>query len=397
MNAPQTDLTPQSKIPFADALRGIAAFSVVLAHVFGLFWLDRTTIAQLTRLPALTPDFATPTIAWLGAPPGVSLGAAGVAIFFLVSGFVIPFSIERYSRGGFVVGRLFRIAPTYVVGFLSGVAALFYSSQSLGEQFGYSLSEIARHIFPGLRQFLSAPSIDGVVWTLEVEICFYAVCIIFARGIRIGSLWTFLAAGVLAVCCACHWLWVTFPVGEPLRWYIKPLATPILILAWASPFIVFMLVGAVFNFWFRKKIGDAAAIVIGVILLGLAAAMYFLVNENPAVIVVVSYAVGLAVFLMAYVLRDVIAENSALQFLSSISYPLYVVHPLFAYSTLNVLVRSGVDSWIATLCIAMATIVLAWALHIVVEQPSHRLGQKIARAGGFRERLAALADNLWKT
>lgn len=48
----------------------------------------------------------------------VELGALGVGAFFLVSGYVIALSVERYSRRGFLVGRLMRVLPTFAAGYL---------------------------------------------------------------------------------------------------------------------------------------------------------------------------------------------------------------------------------------------------------------------------------------
>ena len=86
----------QHKSQFADTLRGIAAGLVLLDHTLDLAGLS------------LTAKF-----------PLLSLGQLGVALFFLVSGFVIPISLPKYSVPGFLVARVLRIYPTYAVAFPS--------------------------------------------------------------------------------------------------------------------------------------------------------------------------------------------------------------------------------------------------------------------------------------
>jgi len=46
--------------------------------------------------------------------PGIYKGGFGVALFFLISGFVIPFSFLRYTRTGFAIARILRLWPAYM-------------------------------------------------------------------------------------------------------------------------------------------------------------------------------------------------------------------------------------------------------------------------------------------
>src|SRR5471030_457335 len=102
------------KIGFANGLRGIAALSVITGHYLGTFWKLTEAVAGLTgmvRAPVALPFF----VEWVGASP-INLGAFGVALFFLISGFVIPLSFQSYGRLDFLIGRFFRIYPTYWMG-----------------------------------------------------------------------------------------------------------------------------------------------------------------------------------------------------------------------------------------------------------------------------------------
>src|SRR3954452_17183752 len=81
-----------NRLGFLDFVRGVAAFAVVLQHGGETFW------------PAV--NRATHNY--------VNVGRFGVVAFFLVSGFIIPFSLERGgSVRRFWTGRFFRLYPLY--------------------------------------------------------------------------------------------------------------------------------------------------------------------------------------------------------------------------------------------------------------------------------------------
>jgi peptidoglycan/LPS O-acetylase OafA/YrhL len=121
------------KIEFANTLRGLAALCVLISHLFGVFWFARDTIASFINGPVLTVgEFPTPAFIELLWPvANFSWGLYGVAVFFLISGFVIPFSLAKMSFGGFCASRFVRIVPTYVVGFTITMLAIYWSTYYL--------------------------------------------------------------------------------------------------------------------------------------------------------------------------------------------------------------------------------------------------------------------------
>ena len=82
------------RLRWLDALRGIAVLAVVYEH-FGSY---------------LIPDLKAASTQWVHA------GTFGVMLFFLVSGYIVPASIERRGRvRDFWIGRVFRLYPAFLV------------------------------------------------------------------------------------------------------------------------------------------------------------------------------------------------------------------------------------------------------------------------------------------
>src|ERR1041384_7714883 len=95
---PQT----RRRVAWLDALRGFAALVVVFEHA----------------LEPLLPE-ARPAVKAVFEP-----GWYGVLVFFLVSGYIVPASLERRgSVRAFWISRLFRLYPLFGVG-VAGMALL---------------------------------------------------------------------------------------------------------------------------------------------------------------------------------------------------------------------------------------------------------------------------------
>ena len=130
-----------------DALRGLAALSVVLYHYTAWYGYD---------------DGGHPA-------PGTSLvfvhGNFGVDLFFIISGFVITMTLERTrSLADFLFARLARLYPAFLASFLVTVAALIVFPRSLP---GLGLVAANLTMMP---EVFGERLIDGSYWTLYHEI-----------------------------------------------------------------------------------------------------------------------------------------------------------------------------------------------------------------------------------
>ena len=166
------------KIQFAHNLRGIAALSVVLGHLALMFFVSPDTITGLVNVPSYPVSHPFWVILFAYIPDFVP-GPFGVSVFFLISGFVIPFSLQKYSRLQFMLARLMRIVPTYAVGCFISCLAIYYAVIHYGTQFPYTIKQVLVNMFL-IRDLFGGPSLDGVIWTLEVELKYYFFCMAFS-------------------------------------------------------------------------------------------------------------------------------------------------------------------------------------------------------------------------
>lgn len=170
------------RLAFLDVMRGIAALGVAFYHLGN------------------AKGVGTPGVYWV-THTLLNPGLFGVLLFFLVSGFIIPASLERHgSIGEFWISRIFRLGPLYwsvaLVVFLFGITGLmdlhpYFLSNWSGTIIG-NLTITSGHINAG---FLIGPA-----WTLPYELCFYLfTTVLFVTRVGKKSALIALCAGVLAL------------------------------------------------------------------------------------------------------------------------------------------------------------------------------------------------------
>ncbi|MFC9475405.1 acyltransferase family protein [Nocardia sp. NPDC056952] len=158
--------TRGGRFEFLDALRGLAASAVVIGHCGERLW----------------PEYARFSSSHFGA------GMFGVFVFFIVSGFIIPASLERgRSLAAFWVGRFFRLFPLFWGCLIA--AMILHSVGRFSLQSGF-LADPAWHMITNatmVQFFLGAPNtqVIGAAWTLSYELVFYLfVSLLFLGGLN---------------------------------------------------------------------------------------------------------------------------------------------------------------------------------------------------------------------
>jgi peptidoglycan/LPS O-acetylase OafA/YrhL len=172
-NLPVTGIDPESmRISALDGLRGLAAASVVMLHLFSVF-LD-TSFAEYDSFDRL--------IKWLTHTPFEIFwgGAQAVPLFFILSGFALHrmLSGQRMNYCSYAARRVIRLWVPYVaVLAIASVGIYFGGSHTISGQsvwmnshLGTTLSEemLVDHVLM-LGVFDTRP-IDFVVWSLVLEL-----------------------------------------------------------------------------------------------------------------------------------------------------------------------------------------------------------------------------------
>lgn len=343
-----------NKIIFANQLRGIAAILVVLSHICGAFWMVRDVVGFFSGTPEVVGD--QPAISWFISNQYWNFGALGVAVFFMISGFVIPMSLGKVGRVKFILSRIARIYPTYIAAFVLSMTAVWLSSQYWGRQFMWDLKTMLSNMFL-VHTFADIPSIDLVNWTLVIELKFYIVVCLMGGLVVAGRVVPLLVFSLLVFCL--NKLTKT-TIGTELM------------------FVSFMMMGILFNYLFRGLISVLACCACTAWIFTL-----FLLSWESSYwpggfrVIAPNYIYGFTIFALAYAYRDKFSNVRILDFFADISYPLYVVHSLVAYGIMRVLLEHNLPIG-ATVSIAGVCVVgIAYALHLLVEKPTMHLGKKI--------------------
>ena len=197
-------------VPNFDGLRFIAIALVVLFHA----WQEAQNMSG-----AVLPQTSLFNV--------VSVGWVGVTLFFAISGFVLalPFA-NHYLRGArrpalrqYYLRRVTRLEPPYIICLLAYFAmkAVFLKQEGLFPHLLASLSYTHNAIYSDVS------TINGLAWSLEVEVQFYLSAPLLAQVFRVAR--PILRRGVLVVGMVAIGIlnnWVLAPGGTTHSLYLVP-------------------------------------------------------------------------------------------------------------------------------------------------------------------------------
>nr|WP_321238889.1 acyltransferase [uncultured Tolumonas sp.] len=147
------------RLGFIDALRGLAVIGVLIQHLAIHYYRDPSiSLLQHDVIKMIFVDF-------------IDLGRFGVVLFFMISGFVIPYSFSGTSPvARFAVSRFFRLYPAFWFG-LAVAILVDYVFLGVNYPFKTVLANITM-----LPKVFGGKEISGVYWTLFIEMMFYGMC-----------------------------------------------------------------------------------------------------------------------------------------------------------------------------------------------------------------------------
>ncbi|UXH80158.1 acyltransferase family protein [Roseateles amylovorans] len=312
-----------------DALRGLAALAVVLFH-------------YTTRYDALFGHTSAPLAS-------VPWGHVGVNLFFMISGFVIFMTLERTPRPmDFVVSRFSRLYPAYW-GALLLTFALTHAIGLPGKTVGWETLLVNVSMVQGV---FGVPHVDGVYWTLEVELLFYAWALLShraggAHGLRL-FLFGCLALRLVYLGFSTFWH-IDLPwMGQ--RWLLLPS------IAW------FALGVAIYRISRAEVLPRRDA--------GLALAAVLVIALADGLELAALAAVFFVLLLGAARARWTWLAHPVLLWLGAISYTLYLLHENIGWAVIRRLELWGVSANLAILAAFVLSLALAHVLTTWVEQPA---------------------------
>lgn len=274
-------------------------------------------------------------------------GWLGVEIFFVISGFIIPYALHRsafrwtdYPR--FLFKRVVRLDPPYLVAIVAAIAVgllATWSSDYRGTPFKCSTAQVLLH-FAFLNTFFGYEWVNPAFWSLAIEFQYY------------------LMIGLLFPCLAHRSPWVRSGLFAVLGCLAFAIPETRFVFHWLFLFILGMLV-------FQWHAGLCQT---WVLMLGLVLGTVGVAFTHDWMIAAVCLATALAIAFYHL-------GNRFLLFYGSISYSLYLLHGPIGLKVVNVIGRHVSGTWgglgavflgllVSTLC----SIALFW----LVERPARR-------------------------
>ena len=345
------------RLAYIDAMRGAAALLVVVQHA--------AQIAHEKGSALFDPMLET-----------INLGRFGIVLFFLISGFVIPFSF----RGGrpirdFAIGRFFRLYPAYWLSLLAFV--LMYSAMGVAIAPGTILANVTM-----LQGAVGIQNVGYGYWTLTVEMAFYAICAALCWR---GKLDDAALIGVAIVAC----------VGLAVSPYLMGAVTGNIGYEWGFPFfLALFLTGLMLR---RAEVEGCAVArrwvpwlvpfmtVAALVLSG----WFFPVGSNKVPffgVAPLGYANAAAILVFVACVHWKPRAWRALLFLGTISYSVYLFQDLALYACVRLVDAGASGAGYVALVLAM-TIAIAVLVYRLVERPMIALGRRVT---GRKEGLPAV-------
>ncbi|MDI6527828.1 acyltransferase [Pseudomonas otitidis] len=286
----------------------------------------------------------------------------GVSIFFLITGYLMPVMCERYTRKEFLINRFFRIFPTLVAAVAMLGFFLYFTQGITFNAVSYIASITLTYPWFGI------VPIAGVLWTLVIEVIFYLIA--FLVGVFTLRRLVFIQAILL----------LTVFLGAAYREHYY-----LWLAGYQARFLLFISIGS--SIYLAEKEVSALAKIItllpSVVLSYIGFQLFKLGKVDASTYENLgTHLLSTAIFLGFYHLGPLLLTRlpRIVDALSDLVYPFYLVHAAIGLVAMALVREHLHQPYLMLLSAVLASLIVSWVLHQLVEKPAINLGRRFTRS-----------------
>lgn len=280
----------------------------------------------------------------------------GVLLFFILSGYLISISLENTKNiKSFFIKRFARIYPTYIFCIL--LTFLFVKTFNLPDRDSNLVDIFYNSLF--LNQFKSFNSIDGVYWSLAVEINFYVIISLFFYYFKSLNKSFFL----LTLISLCFNFTTQLFEWNSLEYYNQVIMFP--------KYIGMFLIGYLFYLHEKKELNPKH------LLCYIPFIIYSIYLNQFKLIYNLYIPIAVLFFFICYINKyKFLKIPKILKFYALISYPLYLIHQNIGVILIRQLAVYNLNDHLKIVISFLTLSLISYLIHLIIETPLNELLRK---------------------
>lgn len=320
-----------------DLLRFLAALSVVLFH----YTFRGYSADSLSNINYFEISFIT------------KYGYLGVELFFIISGFVILMTAQSGSVKKFLISRFTRLYPTFWVGVIFSAFFIYLFNS---KEFDFTIKQFIINLTM-IPQFFSEKPIDGVYWTLLIELKFYFLIVLVLVFKKLDYIKVFLFLWVL---------WSVFFYFTHFPYKLNSILFP----TYSSYFVA----GAIF--FLIKKEGLSFFKILTLIISFISSCLYSVKyldrqiehfnTDFSVLIVIIILSIFYIVFLLISLEKSNLFNRKIYFYLGILTYPLYLIHQNVGYVLINYF-ENYLNKYLLLLLMILFMIIVSYLIYYFID------------------------------
>lgn len=290
--------------------------------------------------------------------PYAKYGYLGVQFFFMISGFVIVYSISNRSWRDFLYARASRLFPVFwLCCFLTFILMYILDANHLAISFFDFLINLSM-----LPEKFDAPFVDGSYWSLAIEWNFYflivlMVCSLKSEQARYKSLLIIVYWGSIAAFAQLYSFSILFLIKQYISFFCIGISAYLLNKKWSL----------------SSEVGFFLSLVVSLCVVYRQSFLledHYHVDFNQWIVLAL---VSIFAVMIRFFERISIPQflSPMVVFLGGVSYPFYLLHQNIGYAVINKLGRYNMY-WLALVIAVLGCFALSVVIYHFFDQPIQR-------------------------